>query len=76
LATDEVLTEEVLAERAASSGSVQRSAVRTVFRALKNVFEPMLLEPAAVPTKMPAQASIIVLPLMTLLFTDPQLLST
>jgi hypothetical protein len=45
-----------------------------VFRALKNVFEPMLVEPAAVPTRMPAQASLMVLPLTTLLFTGPQLL--
>jgi hypothetical protein len=57
LATDEVFKDEVLAGRAATSGGVQRSAVRTVFRALKNVFEPMLLEPAAVPTRMPAQAT-------------------
>ena len=55
---------------------MQRSAVRTVFRELKNVFEPMLFEPTAVPTRMPAQASIIVLPLMTLFVTGPQLLST
>jgi len=39
---------------------------------LKNVFEPMLLESAAVRTRMPAQASIIVLPLMTLFVTGPQ----
>jgi len=76
LATDEVFTDEVLAGRAAISGGVQLSAVKTVFRALKNVFEPMLLEPAAVPTRMPAQASLMVLPLTTLLFTGPQLLST
>src|ERR1700751_2033459 len=76
LITDEVFTDEALAGRAAISGGVQRSAVRTVFRALKNVFEPMLLGPAAVPTRMPAQASLIVLPLTTLLVTGPQLLST
>jgi hypothetical protein len=33
-------TDEVLAGRAASSGGAQRSAVRIVFRELKNVFEP------------------------------------
>jgi hypothetical protein len=56
-ATDEVFTGEVLAGRAAVSGGAQLSAVKTVFRALKNVFEPMLLRPAAVPTRIPAQAS-------------------
>lgn len=55
---------------------MQLSAVRTVFRALKKVFEPILLEPAAVATRIPAQASLIVLPLMTLFATGPQLLST
>ena len=75
-ATDEVFTGEVLAGRAAVSGGAQRSAVRTVFRALKNVFEPMLLGPAIVPTRMPAHASLTVLPLTTLLVTGPQLLST
>src|SRR5438270_777356 len=69
-------TDEVLAGRAASSGGVQRSAMRTVFRALKNVFEPILLGPAAVPTRMPAQASSIVLPPTKLFVTGPQLLST
>jgi hypothetical protein len=48
-ATDEVFTDEVLSGRAAISGGVQRSAVRTVFRESKNVFEPMLFEPA-IPT--------------------------
>jgi hypothetical protein len=43
LATDEVCTDEVLAGRAAISGGAQRSAVRTLFRALKNVFEPIVL---------------------------------
>ena len=76
LATDKVFTDEALARRAAITGGVQLSAVKTVFRALKNVFEPMLLGPAAVPTRMPAQASLIVLPLMTLFVTGPQLLST
>jgi hypothetical protein len=42
---------------------------------LKNVFEPILLGPAAVPTRIPAQASLIVLPLTILLVTGPQLLS-
>jgi len=55
LATDKVFTDEALAGRAAITGGVQLSAVKTVFRALKNVFEPMLLEPAAVPTRRPAQ---------------------
>src|ERR1700756_2484451 len=74
LATDEVFTDEALAGRAAITGGVQLSAVKTVFRALKNVFEPMLLGPAAVPTRIPAQASLMVLPLMTLFITGPQLL--
>jgi hypothetical protein len=75
LATDKVFTE-ALAGRAAITGGVQLSAVKTVFRALKNVFEPMLLGPAAVPTRIPAQASLMVLLLMTLFVTGPQLLST
>ena len=45
LATDEVFTDEALAGRAAITGGVQLSAVKTVFRALKNVFEPILLGP-------------------------------
>jgi hypothetical protein len=76
LATDKVFTDEALPGRAAITGGVQLSAVKTVFRALKNVFEPMLLGPAAVPTRIPAQASLMVLPLMTLFVTGPQLLST
>ena len=45
LATDKVFTDEALAGRAAITGGVQLSAVKTVFRALKNVFEPILLGP-------------------------------
>jgi hypothetical protein len=52
-ATDEVFKGEALVGRAAIIGGVQLSAVKTVFRALKNVFEPMLLRPAAVPTRIP-----------------------
>jgi hypothetical protein len=76
LATDKVFTDEALGGRAAITGGVQLSAVKTVFRALRNVFEPMPLGPAAVPTRMPAQASLIVLPLTTLFVTGSQLLST
>jgi hypothetical protein len=57
LATDEVFTDEALAGRVAITGGVQLSALKTEFSALKNVFEPMLLGPAAVPTWIPAQAS-------------------
>ena len=57
LATDKVFTDEALAGRAAITGGVQLSAVKTVFRALKNVFEPMLLGPAAVPTRIRQAAS-------------------
>ena len=43
---------------------------------LKNALESMSLGPAAVPTKMPAHASLTVLSLTTLFITGPQLLST
>jgi hypothetical protein len=76
LSLADLATEEVLAGRAAISGGAQRSAVRTVFLELKNVFEPMLLGPAAVPTRIPAQASSIVLPPTMLFVTGRQLLST